>query len=137
MAKLRLRADRTLLPRARSFALDQAGRLGLPEEGLGRLDLILEEVFLNAAEHAYGPDQGEVELECGIDPDSPAPGFFLRLTDWAGPFNPLDQDEPDLEAPLEERGLGGLGLVLLRGMSDHARYEREQGSNILTIYLTV
>lgn len=34
------------------------------------------------------------------------------------PFNPLDAPEPDIEKPLEERTLGGLGIHLVRNVMD-------------------
>jgi anti-sigma regulatory factor (Ser/Thr protein kinase) len=40
---------------------------------------------------------------------------------------------PNLDAPLEDRTVGGLGLHLLRSLSDEARYERRNDNNVIRL----
>ena len=44
-----------------------------------------------------------------------------------------DASIPDLEASVEERKVGGLGIHLVRTMMDQVNYRREQGRNHLTL----
>jgi anti-sigma regulatory factor (Ser/Thr protein kinase) len=58
---------------------------------------------------------------------------MAEIEDDAQPFNPLEAPPPDVNAPLRERPLGGLGIHLARTMMDAMAYRRENGKNILTI----
>lgn len=59
--------------------------------------------------------------------------LILKVTDDGAPFNPLEAPIPPTDQPLEERDLGGLGILLLRKMADHMSYEHRDGMNILTL----
>ena len=48
-------------------------------------------------------------------------------------FDPLAEPSPDLEAPLEERPLGGLGLTLVRALVQEAHYVRDGSTNVLRL----
>jgi anti-sigma regulatory factor (Ser/Thr protein kinase) len=45
----------------------------------------------------------------------------------------LEVEEPDLETPIENRQLGGLGIHLVKKMVDTATYRREGDKNILLL----
>jgi anti-sigma regulatory factor (Ser/Thr protein kinase) len=45
----------------------------------------------------------------------------------------LDVPIPSTDLPLEERDLGGIGILLLRKMADQMSYEHRDGMNILTL----
>ena len=47
-------------------------------------------------------------------------------------FNPLTRPVPDLQAPIEQRQIGGLGIHLLRTLSETADYRRDGDRNVLT-----
>ena len=59
--------------------------------------------------------------------------LILKVTDNGAPFNPLEVPIPSTDLPLEERDLGGLGILLLRKMADQMSYEHRDGMNILTL----
>ena len=48
-------------------------------------------------------------------------------------FDPLKRQDPDINAPLEQRQIGGLGIYLCKEMMDSVSYRYENGSNILTM----
>lgn len=62
-----------------------------------------------------------------------AEGMILKVTDNGAAFNPLDVPIPSTDLPLEERDLGGIGILLLRKMADQMSYEHRDGMNILTL----
>jgi serine/threonine-protein kinase RsbW len=101
------------------------------EQGL-RLELAAEEALVNVVTHAYPQsNQGYVEIEW--QPVSPH-GLQLIIRDSGTPFNPLDVEPPsDLEASIEERKAGGLGIFLIRQLIDEVRYERSKEQNILIL----
>lgn len=127
--QLSLPAVQKSLEQFRKFVLEHA--TGLPPEVTLKIDLILEELLLNVFNYAYGPeDSGTVELECGIVDGL---GFVLRLRDSGKAFNPLAQPPPDVEAEIERRERGGLGILLVQKMSRTQHYRREDDSNVLEI----
>lgn len=113
-------------------ALDAAGKVvSLPEERLGVVALVVEEAFVNLCRHAYrGRDNGVVALRFFGDDGELA----VELRDTGPPFNPIDQaPRPKLDASLEERRPGGLGVELMRRMTNELRYRREGDENVLTL----
>jgi len=57
----------------------------------------------------------------------------MEFEDRGREFNPLEVAEPDLETPIEDRQLGGLGIHLVKKMVDVATYRREGDRNILLL----
>jgi anti-sigma regulatory factor (Ser/Thr protein kinase) len=55
------------------------------------------------------------------------------VTDDGHPFNPLELPEPNTHLPVEDRPIGGLGIHLLKKMSDRMAYARTDGKNRLTL----
>ena len=48
-------------------------------------------------------------------------------------YNPLEKPYPDIDMPPEERPIGGLGIYMVKKMSDEISYERRENKNILTL----
>jgi sigma-B regulation protein RsbU (phosphoserine phosphatase) len=109
-----------------SEALDDTACLA---ENRLKLELSLEEAFVNIANHAYPAGAGKVRLRSWVSGSH----FFLELADTGIPFNPLELPSPDLDAPLESRRIGGLGIHMIRENMDGVGYERRKGWNILTL----
>lgn len=128
MSALRATADLSSLHPMRDHALAHARKSGLSIELEPKLDLVLEEILVNVASHAYGGEAGEVELECEVTNDE----FCCTVRDWGIPFNPLAQDEPDTTQPLNERPIGGLGLLFVTTMPNSCSYRRNGEANELT-----
>lgn len=93
------------------------------------LELICEEIFINICSYAYGDNVGTAEIEVGTFSDS----IVIKFIDGGKEFNPLEKADPDINAPLEERNIGGLGIFMTKKLSDKLSYERYDGKNILTI----
>lgn len=94
------------------------------------LSLALDEVLTNII--SYGFDDG---LRHRIEVDLSLAGTALRavVRDGGRPFDPLGAPPPDLDLPLEERGIGGLGIHFVRTLMDEVSYRREGDRNVLTL----
>jgi serine/threonine-protein kinase RsbW len=57
----------------------------------------------------------------------------VEVEDDATPFNPLEAPVPDLNQPLDERPVGGLGIHLVRQVMDGLEYQRIEGKNLLVM----
>ena len=103
---------------------------GVPEETLLELRLVAEEVLSNVARYGHddgAPHQARVRLTLL------AGEVTLEFSDDGQPFDPLSAPPPDLDAPLEERPIGGLGIHLLRSLVDELQYARVGSRNVLTV----
>jgi len=70
-----------------------------------------------------------VSVEVGIAGE----GVDLVIEDDGPPFDPLGVAPPDTSGPLETRPTGGMGIHLLRQMTDGLRYERVDSRNRVSI----
>jgi serine/threonine-protein kinase RsbW len=110
---------------------DAATRCSLPDDRRGIVALVVEEAFVNLCRHAYrGRDDGVV----GVRLSAREGELAVELRDSGPPFNPIEQaPKPKLDASLEERRPGGLGVELIRRMTDELRYQRDDSENVLTM----
>ena len=58
---------------------------------------------------------------------------MLTFMDNGEPFDPLKRSDPNVQLSAEERGIGGLGIFLVKQTMDEVRYRYEYGTNILTL----
>jgi anti-sigma regulatory factor (Ser/Thr protein kinase) len=98
----------------------------LPPDVIGDFELALEEVFVNVVRYGH-PQGGEHEIAIGIALEGGE--VTLTMEDDGVAFNPLEARLVDLDLPLEERGIGGLGLHLVKGLMDEVAYERANDRN--------
>ncbi len=96
-----------------------------------QLEVVVEEIFTNIANYAYGDDVGQVTIEGSLEDD--AAKFRLKFMDHGVPYNPLKQPEPDITTGADERSVGGLGIFLVKKSVDDISYQHDDGQNILTI----
>jgi len=92
------------------------------------LNLMLDELVTNIIRYAYA-DEAEHRIE--IDLRATAEGFEASVTDDGVAFNPLEKAPPQLDAPLDERPVGGLGIHLVRRLVDQIEYQRIDERNRL------
>ena len=93
-------------------------------------NLVIEELVTNCIKYGY-EDAGEHVVEVRLQLS--AAELAVTVTDDGQPFNPLELSAPDLQVPVEDRPLGGLGIHLLRQMSDRMEYVRADGKNRVTV----
>ncbi len=99
-----------------------------------QIRLVLDELLTNVISYGY-KDQGAHEIEVAM---RLADGLLtVRLEDDATPFNPVEAGQPDLQCPVEDRPIGGLGIHLVKKIMDRVEYERKEGKNLLTLVKTI
>jgi serine/threonine-protein kinase RsbW len=116
------------LSELREFAIVQAREAGLENRRLAVVDLVVEEAAVNVISHAYPDATGVLEVTCRADGKE----FVIEIIDEGVPFDPTSADDPVTTLPLDERTVGGLGLLLIRRSCDGLSWRRESGRNILT-----
>jgi anti-sigma regulatory factor (Ser/Thr protein kinase) len=105
-------------------------RHGLPESVLHDLNLVVGELLTNIISYGY-TDDGEHEIAVRL---SVGPGEIrVEVEDDGKPFNPLEVPEADTTKSLDERAVGGLGIHLVRRLTDGLEYQRHEGKNLLAM----
>lgn len=92
--------------------------------------LVLEEVVTNSISYGF-EDKALHLIDVTLELDDSELKIVVR--DDGRSFNPLEAPPPDLDKPLEEREIGGLGIYLIKKFMDEVSYQREGSSNILTM----
>jgi serine/threonine-protein kinase RsbW len=91
--------------------------------------LAVEEAITNVIVHGYKEPGREILVSCRVTHSLAE----IQIADSAPEFNPLSIPEPDIEAGVDERQIGGLGIYLLRQVMDEISYRYENGKNILVL----
>ena len=103
---------------------------GLSSEIEGDLSLALEEILVNVIRYGH-PEGGKHEILVRLSLEE---GYVIVIVEDDGvPFNPLEAPEPDLNSPIETRPIGGLGIHLVRNITDGLEYRRNEGRNRLVM----
>jgi anti-sigma regulatory factor (Ser/Thr protein kinase) len=104
---------------------------GLEPEAVFNLNLALDEVVTNVIRYAHEDDGQEhpivvrLALESGV--------VTAEVEDDGRAFNPLEAAAPNLDASIDERPIGGLGIHLVRSVMTSVEYRRQDGRNVLTM----
>jgi serine/threonine-protein kinase RsbW len=128
---LRLAAELGNLARIRDFVAGQATALGAVAAAIDDMVQAVDELATNAIMHGYRGRKGVVEIEVWRERQ----WLAVRLRDRAPPFDPATIPPPNLDLPLEQRPLGGLGIYLSRQLTDAMQHRMtEDGGNELTLF---
>ncbi|MCF3932729.1 ATP-binding protein [Acuticoccus sp. M5D2P5] len=100
---------------------------GLPLKTVMTLNLIFEEIVTNVINHGSKDGSATIEVTALRSGDL----IEGTVRDDGTPFDPLARQSPDTTASLEEREIGGLGVHLVRTMSQDLHYMREGRHNVL------
>jgi anti-sigma regulatory factor (Ser/Thr protein kinase) len=112
---------------------DLAGFLspqGVTEETVDEVFLIAEEVVVNTISYGYD-DEAEHTIEIRLSLEDRL--LRLEFRDDGRTYNPLEREDPDLDLPMSERPIGGLGVHIVKTLAEDVAYERKGGQNVLTV----
>ena len=103
-----------------------------PDSLVFKVNLVLEEVGINIL--SYGGETGgpwpEFEIVIASEDDS----LTIEVSDEGRPFDPFnDAPKPSIDAAIEDRNVGGLGIHLVKTMMDDTSYQHSGGRNRLTM----
>ena len=115
---LSVRAGLESLEEIRAY-IDRAGEsLGVESRDLDDLRLAVDEAVTNIIVHGYGNAPGEVNIHMQADGDA----VVIRIRDRARHFHPDHVRAPQLDVALHDRPAGGMGIFLIRKLTDQAEF---------------
>ena len=96
-----------------------------------QIDIAVEEIFVNIASYAYHPGKGPATIQVEVKDDPLS--VELTFIDQGKQYDPLARQDPDITLSAEERGIGGLGIFMVKKSMDGVEYSYDNGRNILRI----
>jgi serine/threonine-protein kinase RsbW len=115
----------------RDYVTRNAADAGLDRSATYRLCLAVDEIATNIVMHGYEEAglTGDIEVAAGIVDDS----FQIELKDHGRAYDPDTHQQPpsaDLGLPLEDRQIGGLGILLAKDSVDDLQYATGPDGNV-------
>ena len=134
MATLAINADPSDVRIAAEWLHQIAHQFEVPQNKTIALDQCLDEVLMNIVMHGgLSATQTPVELSLQAFPKMAE----ITVSDSGKAFDPVNAPTKPRPLTLEEAEPGGLGLSIIRGLSNHLDYQFKEGRNILTFGVAI
>jgi len=129
-SRLIVQADSSAMRQVNGFVATFVRERGIADEA-SRILILLEELLTNLMKYGY-PDRaepGQAEIVLALNGNR----LEIEFIDDGCAFDPFAEPAPNFDEPLETRQVGGLGLHILRSLTDEARYERRNEMNVIRL----
>lgn len=126
---LRIPATLEGMDKILDFVSDVLDAHGCTKQARTQLRMAMEELYVNVAHYAYPSGDGWAEIRGSVENGVAT----FKLIDGGTPFDPLAKPDPDILLSGEERGIGGLGIYMVKSMVDEIEYVYTDGCNQLTL----
>ncbi len=124
-------ADLANLGAVDNFVTACCKRWHVNESDSFKIQLATDEAATNIIHHAYEDQKGVVTIQCWVRDGH---DFCIELHDSGLPFDPDEIEAPDINAPLEDRDIGGLGMHMMRKVMDEVSFGfGETGNHLLMV----
>jgi len=126
--ELRIEAKLENLSVIADFISSSMSQLGIDADVL-EVQMAVDEACTNIIEYAYSGEGGIINITCDVWDNN----FVVTIRDKGKPFDPSSVPPPSLEADLEKRRIGGLGIYLMRKFMDDVSYsfDAEKGNTLV------
>jgi anti-sigma regulatory factor (Ser/Thr protein kinase) len=126
---IEVRADGSAMAQIRGLVERFAAECTIAHRDVARVLIAVEELVTNVVRHGYDAAPGTLRLTLRLE----GARLLIAIVDDARPFDPFAQTPPDLDAPIEERRVGGLGLPIIKSLMDRTNYRRDGTYNVVEI----
>jgi len=126
---IKLKAELNNLPFFIEFVNQKAINNNFTPSSVMQIELAVEEVIVNIVNYAYEEIIGEIECSCTLKNGE----IVITIVDDGKPFDMMSAEDPDIDAELEDRKIGGLGIFFIKKLMDKVLYERIDNKNRLTL----
>lgn len=116
---------------ATEFLEEELTKLGCSMKTVIQCNVALDEIFSNIVNYGYpdAPGPVTVKLREAFEPHR----VYICFEDSGIPYDPLQNEDPDVTLSAEERDAGGLGIFMVKKTMDEVQYRYENGKNILSL----
>jgi len=108
---------------------DSMREFGLDNRKIFDVQMAVDEACTNIIEYGYANEEGTIDIACQRKGEE----IVVVIKDEGKQFDPTTVQPPDLNASLEERKTGGLGIYFMKKLMDEVKYEFKDGKNVLTM----
>jgi anti-sigma regulatory factor (Ser/Thr protein kinase) len=128
-ARIRIAADRRSLERVFDAYERFARAHAVPDNVRRDIYVALEEIVSNVVRHGTRTRTPQISVTLAIDRGS----LRVQIVDDGPPFDPFSAPAPDVNQPLSERPIGGLGILFVTRLTDEHAYTRRGNRNRVTL----
>ena len=126
MRKMGLRPELAQLEQATAFFENILTEHNAPRRVVEQMKVVTDEIFSNIVFYS-----GATAVTLGCEAGE---GYArLRFSDNGRPYDPTQKPDPDVTLPPEEREAGGMGIYIVRKLTDGLSYYYADGLNVLTL----
>ena len=113
------------------FVNAELAKINCPAKAKAEIDIAIDELFSNIANYAYNPEVGKATVKVEVQENPQA--VVITFMDKGIPYYPLKREDPNVKLSADERGIGGLGIFMVKKTMDSVEYEYKDNHNILKI----
>ena len=118
------------IDRLKPFITDAATQAGITGKEVKRLRAAVEEAVANVINYS-GATTVTLQAEQANGQ------FIVTIDDDGSPFDPTQGSATDLSIPADQRPPGGMGIIMIKRMTDGQSYQRADGHNILKLFKNI
>lgn len=118
------------LENVNSFVEEILTGYGFPRKEVLKMEIVVEEIFVNICDHAYEDMDGKVTVYCSVLNNE----IKLTFADNAEAFNPINRDEIEIDENVGNWPIGGFGIHMVRNLVTYMDYKHFAGMNIFTVW---
>lgn len=95
------------------------------------IDVVIDEIYSNIVNYSKLTEDDKVSVK--IEIDGIPKKITIQFVDAGIPYDPLTTKDPNVDAKVEERDVGGLGIFMVKKIMDDVHYEYKDNKNVLTL----
>ena len=121
--------DKSMIP-VSEFAKSLTEKLAVVPKVANKVSIAVDEIYSNIINYS-GAELATISYEIKDG------RLYITFTDDGIPYNPLEAEEPDITLSAEERKIGGLGIFMVKKMTESMEYTYEDEKNILSLVISL
>ena len=113
-----------------AFADSLSAKIEIMPKIANKINIVFDEIYANIVNYSKATlATVSYRIENGK--------LHISFSDNGVPYNPLEAAEPDTTLSAEEREIGGLGIFMVKKMTESMEYEYKDGKNLLTLVIAL
>ena len=121
--------DKSMIP-VSEFAKSLTEKLAVVPKVANKVSIAVDEIYSNIVNYS-GAELATISYEIKDG------RLYMTFTDDGIPYNPIKAEEPDVTLSAEERKIGGLGIFMVKKMTESMEYTYEDDKNILSLVISL